>query len=108
MKSITTQQEILLITGTGFTSRQYCERDSTDNSKTLSPNEILQEACWNGLVQEWIPEIFGATDHPIKLYLWQLREASHFISLEMGEYPKDIDSYLSIDPYLFLVHATQN
>ncbi|MEO6721341.1 MAG: hypothetical protein ABIN67_13305 [Ferruginibacter sp.] len=108
MENITTQQEILIVTGTGFASRQYSERDEMDNSRSLSPNEKLQEACWNGQVQEMIPEIFYPTDHPVKLYLWQLKEASHFLSLELGECPSDIDSYLSIDPYLFLMQATEN
>jgi len=107
MESITTQQEILIVTGTAFTSRQYHERD-TDGSKNLSPSQKLQEACWNGLVQEMIPEVFFPREKSAKLYLWQLREANHFLSLEMGEYPQDLDSYLSLDPYLFLMHTSEN
>jgi hypothetical protein len=108
MESITTQQEVLLIIGTHFTSNQYFERESTDSSRNLSPSEKLQEACWNGFVQDNLPEVFFPGRNPSKLYLWQLREANNFLSLEMGEYPKDIDSYHSIDPYLFLLHAADN
>jgi hypothetical protein len=108
MESITTQQEILLVTGTHFTSRQYFERENTDNAKNLSSPEQLQEACWNGFVQEMLPEAFLPGSQATKLYLWQLREANNFLSLEMGEHPQEIDSYHSIDPYLFLVHNITN
>jgi hypothetical protein len=108
MESITTQQEVLLVTDTHFTSRQYFERDSTESPKNLSASEKLQEACWNGFVQEMLPEAFLPGNQPSKLFLWQLREANNFLSLEMGEYPKDIDSYHSIDPYLFLVNSVEN
>ena len=108
MESTTTQQEILIVTGTAFTSREYNETDRTNGSKNLSPSEKLQEACWNGLVQDMLPEVFFPRDKKAKLYLWLLREANHFLSLEMGEYPQDLDSYLSLDPYLFLMHVSEN
>ena len=108
MKSITTQHEILLMTDTGFTSQQYYERDNSENSKNMSPTERLQEACWNGLVQQMIPEIFFTEDHAVKLYLWQLREAHHFLSLELGEFPHSVDSFYSIDPYLFMMEQGGN
>ncbi len=102
MKTQTTQQEVLLITGTGFTSRQYCEKDGTDTAKNISANEQLKEACWNGMLKEMLPEVFLLNGTRSKLYLWQMREALHFFALEMGEKPTDFDLYFSIDPYSFL------
>lgn len=103
MNSSTTQQEVLLITGTGFASRQYCEKDNPDASKNLSNNDKLKDACWNGQLKEILPEVFLLSGPEAKLYLWQMREALHFFALEMAEQPSsDIDTYFSIDPYFFL------
>jgi hypothetical protein len=102
MKTFTTQQEVLLITGTGFTANQYCDKDPADSAKNLSENERLQEACWNGLLKEMLPEVFVLSGPEAKLYLWQMREAVHFFALEMGESPVEMDHYFSIDPYCFL------
>ncbi|MBC7890204.1 MAG: hypothetical protein H7Z13_20200 [Ferruginibacter sp.] len=102
MKNNSAQQEILLMTGTGFASRQYTEIDIPDNSKNLPRNEKLKEACWNGLLKEMLPEIFMPGDSATKLYLWQVREANQFFALEMGEYPTGVNKFLSIDPYRFM------
>ena len=96
-----TQQEVLLITGSGFASRQYHEKDNTENTRDLSQEERLKEACWNGMLKEILPELFYQTWNA-KLFLWQMREAQHFLALEMSEEPIDIDYYASIDPYCFM------
>ena len=108
MKNISTQQEVLLITGTGFSSRQHAENDSMDKSKNLSENEKLKEACWNGLLKDILPEVFLLSGPEAKLYLWQMREALHFFALEMGEQPAEIDIYFSIDPYSFMTMQDYN
>lgn len=102
MKNNPTQQEVLLMTGTDFASRQYCEMDTPENSKNLSGNEKLKDACWNGLLKEMLPEIFLNIDPAEKLYLWQVREANWFFALELGEYPISINRYCSINPYRFM------
>ena len=108
METHNTQQEVILVTGTGFTSKQYREKDSLDGAKNLSEAERLQEACWNGLIQEKLPEIFFHTHDADRLYLWQLKEGSHTLSLELGEFPQAIDPLHSIDPYAFLVWQGEN
>ena len=101
MKNNSTQ-EVLLMTGTGFASRQYTERDLPDNAKNLPGNEKLKNACWNGLLKEMLPEIFLLNDPAAKLYLWQVREANQFFALEMSEYPTGVNKYWSVDPYRFM------
>lgn len=102
MKNNYTQQEVLLMTGTGFASRPYVECDAPDKSTNLPVNEKLKEACWNGMIKEMIPEIFQFNDPAAKLYLWQVREANQFFALEMSDYPIGVDKFLSIDPYRFM------
>jgi hypothetical protein len=108
MKKISTQQEVLLLTGTNFSSRQWSTKDETP-SKKLTDEEKLEEACWNGLLPEMLPEIFADTITPEKkLYLWQIKEGASFLEVEMGEYPEAKDNYFSIDPYSFLACRCSN
>ncbi len=100
MKTNSTQQEILLITGTNFSSRQCSKKDEGDQTN-LTEKEQLEEACWNGMLQDMLPEIYEQPSGNRKLYLWQIREASSFLGLELGELPAQKDYHLSIDPYLF-------
>lgn len=101
MKKNSTQQEVLLLTGTKFSSRQWCMKDE-NQSKQLTDSEKLEEACWNGLLPEMLPEIFTETMAPgKKLYLWQVKEGASFLDLEIGEFPVAKDNYFSIDPYSF-------
>ncbi len=101
MPTRSTQQEILIMTGTTFSSRQFIEKDSGSDNNNFSEREKLEEACWNGLLPELLPEICEENnDHNI--YLWQIKEANAFIELELSEFPEKLDFYFSIDPYVFM------
>jgi hypothetical protein len=98
MKANSTQQEILLITGTHFSSRQSVDKnDAAQNN--LSEKEKLEEACWNGMIKDMLPEIVEKTNGSKKLYLWQIKEGESFLALELAEFPQEKDNYFSIDPY---------
>ena len=47
MKTKTVNQEILLMTTTTFSQREWSVKDTRSN-KPLTPNDQLEEACWNG------------------------------------------------------------
>lgn len=96
------QQEIILVSGSRFATRQYIERDVADNSGQKSAEDRFKDACWNGLLREILPEIFIMSGNHPGLYLWQMREAQHILALEMAEFPTEIDLHQSIDPYYFL------
>ena len=102
MKLEQTQQEILLVLNTTFSSRECQEKNSIDESNCLTEREKLLAACWNGLLQEILPEIFEQDPKEAKLCLWQVKEASSFLELELGNLQEIKDIYLSIDPYTFL------
>jgi hypothetical protein len=102
MKTNTAQQEILLMTGTSFSSRSWCEKDDEDNKKNITPNDKLKEACWNGLLPEMLPEICLLFAADKKLFLWQITEASSFIDVELGEIPGEVEKHSSINPHSFL------
>ena len=108
MKTVSTQQEVLLITGTSFSSRQWEEKDGSSNAKQLSEREKLEEACWNGLLKEMLPEIFDQIEHDKIMYMWQIREAASFLKIDLGELPETKEKYYSIDPYCFLAEQSAN
>jgi len=103
-----TQQEVLLITGTTFSSSQLSKKDESAKPNNLTEIEQLQEACWNGLLQELLPEIFDKNIAEKKSYLWQIREGKSFLELEWGDFPEEKDNFFSIDPYDFLEAENYN
>ncbi len=100
MEPYSTQQEVLLITGSGFSQRPLTEKES--DSKALTYKEQLEEACWNGMLEEMLPEIFARPANGHKLYLWKIREAGAFLELEWKEFPEEMDKQFSVDPYSFM------
>ena len=100
MKS--TQLEILLFTDTRFSSRQFCEKYDIDNQNNSAEYKKLQAACWNGLFQEVLPEIYKNARNRKKLILWKVTHAEHFLDLEYGEQPQGKEKFFSMNPYFFL------
>jgi hypothetical protein len=100
MKTNFTQKEILLMTGTQFSARQG--EISGDNSNHLSDIQKLEQACWNGLLKDILPELFKQTAADNNLYLWQVKAAATYLELEFGEHPEAMENYFSIDPHAFI------
>lgn len=106
MATYSTQQEILLVTGTSFSSRQCYEREG--DTGRLNQKQQLEEACWNGLLGEMLPEIFLPSVPSHRIIVWKIREAQSFLELDLGEFPADKDQEFSIDPYCFLAMQCYN
>jgi hypothetical protein len=102
MKTNYTQQEILLLTGTSFSLQEFSETTDGLNYNHLTEKEKLEVACWNGLLPTMLPEIFQQNAINKKLYLWEIREGSSFIELELGEIHLELEKQFSIDPYSFM------
>jgi hypothetical protein len=102
MKTNTTQQEILLMTNTTFSQRQLCEKDISEDDKYFSGAEQLENACWNGLLDEMLPNILEKSSEGKRLHLRQIKHAKCFLEIELCEYPLTIEQEFSIDPYAFL------
>lgn len=104
MKQHTPKQEILLLTDSSFAQRDLCENDSVEDNagKGLSPIERLEEACWNGLLDEFINNTPARSNNGNKLFLWKMHVADAFLCVELSRAPSAIDHFHSLDPYLFL------
>jgi hypothetical protein len=94
------------MTGTSFSSRHWYEK--VDGDDRLSQKEQLQEACWNGLLVEMLPEICKKPENNQKLIVWRIREAMSFLELDLGEFLTNKEQQYSIDPYCFLAMQSYN
>ncbi len=101
MKAQSTQQEILLITGTKFSEREWAEK-ITEDKNILSAIEKLEDACWNGMLDEMLPELVEKTTEGKKLFLLHIRHCQSFLEIELSESSPVIDREFSIDPYFFV------
>ena len=102
MKTNSIQLEILLATGTSFSSREFHETSDWLKHNLLTEKEKLVVASWNGLLLEMLPKIFEQHSVNKKLYLWKMRDGSLFIELKLGEIYLELEKQFSIDPYSFL------
>ena len=102
MAKLTTQQEILLVNGTGFANRKYSELNSRESKNNPTHQDQFKQACWDGILKELMPELFFMFTPDVKLFMWQMRECDNMITMEMAEGPTELDYYASIDPYCFM------
>jgi hypothetical protein len=102
------QVEVLLITGTRFLAENLVKKDENPTGRLLSENEQLQEACWNGLLETMLPEVWIKPANDGILYLWDIKEAQSFLELVLSEIPLPIDRRLSITPHSFLCFHGHN
>ncbi len=93
------QQELLIMTNTSFSTREWCSKNESDVSRLFSPKEQFKQACWDGLVPQMLPECF---DNRKRLQLWEMNEADSFIDLEYGEFLGKKEKRYSVNPYVFL------
>ncbi|MEO5889825.1 MAG: hypothetical protein ABIQ31_06200 [Ferruginibacter sp.] len=96
-----TQQEILLMINTSFSSRAWAKINEVERDINLSQKEQLMEACWNGLTPEMLPECFEMTNDKL-VSLWSITDANTFIDLEFGEFIQRRGKEYSINPYAFM------
>jgi hypothetical protein len=100
------QQEIILLTNTTFSQRKWCQKYSNKKGP-LSHEEQLEEACWNGMLNELLPEIMERTATGQWLYMWHIRQSKSLI-IDLSEFPVSIEKPLSIDPFFFLQKVLLN
>ena len=102
------QLEILLFTNTRFSLKQFCERFDPEHRFDALEFSNFEEACWNGLLWDTMPELYLDAGSRKGLVLWKINEADHFLNLEYGGVTRPKEFRLSINPYLFLAAELQN
>ena len=107
MKNNSIFREILFVTTTSFSKRQLCETDAGERDSNLAPAEQLEAACWNGLVDEMLPEIMHLP-FTQKLFLWQVEMRKSYLRLSMGLSAPSLEEEYTLDPYNFLYSQEMN
>jgi hypothetical protein len=100
-------QEILLMVNSSLSKRSLCERNNPENNKPLSNVERLEQACWNGMLDDFLPELvmhFGGRT----LFMWEIQTAKNFLHIDLCDQVTSSNKELSIDPYIFLNHLSYN
>lgn len=106
MKS-SVQQEILLMTNSNLSKRNLCEKNSNEAGKHFSNVERLEQACWNGMLDEFLPGLVMHIDGKT-LFLWEIQSAKNFLHIDLCDQMPSAEKEHSIDPYVFLDHLNEN
>ena len=103
MKPQIINQEILLFTGSKFFNRPFCKKGK-NQQPDFSSMEELEKACWDGMLNELLPELFdnGGQNNN---YLWNTISGVNFLCVNMSPSPMSLEKSTSIDPYFFLHEA---
>jgi hypothetical protein len=107
MKTGKTQQEIILVTTTTFSKREWCKTEATDKDRQTH-TEQLEEACWNGLLNDMLPEVMAQTASGKQLFLWHIRQGASFLKVELSEMPPQLEEHFSIDAAFFMPTLVYN
>jgi hypothetical protein len=105
MQPTTLSQEILLLTATSFAYKQFAEKDPQPGGPSYSASEMLEKACWDGLLNEILPGIVNPSDN---LFVWQVKSETSFLKINMGVCIPAIKNRFTLDPHYFLCDREMN
>lgn len=103
----TAQQEILLMTNSSLSKRNLCEKNSSEAKRVFSNVERLEQACWNGLLENFLPGLLMKAEGRT-LFLWEIENAISFLHINLCNQPCFLNRERSVDPYIFLNHLFYN
>jgi hypothetical protein len=105
MKPQHVHQEVLIFTNTALTQKALCKKNSSNKSK--SAIEELEEAFWDGLLNELVPEIMPSTPHA-KMVICSVHTGKFYLLIDLADSPAITESVLSIDPHLLAPEINMN
>ena len=107
MQNSSIQVELLLVAGTSLTMLDLCEKESAKIGD-LSVEEQLEQACWNGLLNELVPEFILLPMAERKYFISQIRQGESLLQIQLSDSVIEMAAQSSIDPYLFLSSVRNN
>jgi hypothetical protein len=105
MKPQHVHQEVLIFTNTTLSQKALYRTNSS--SKHSSAIEDLQEAFWDGLLSELVPEIMPSALHP-KMIVWGVYAGQFYLLIDLANGPGMADSIHSVDPHLLSSEINMN
>ena len=101
MKPKNIQQEILVYTETSFAQKTLVEK--RDSDERVSPSEELEKACWNGMLNQMLPELMlPVQGRRLEIYIWQISTCESSLLIDVAETPDIVKDSHSINPRLLL------
>jgi hypothetical protein len=102
MKNYNMQQEILFVTDSLFFRQELYEHNLAANSKQSGKVTVdkLEEACWNGMLRNWLPGVIQNTDNK-ELFFWKIVVAKAFLYGALSEAPAKTERRHSLNPHFF-------
>lgn len=107
MKIQNLQQEILFFTGTTFAQKEFESKDPS-SGKNSSLEDALEQAFWDGLIFEMLPELDSKSANEEPKFLWQVNNYSSSLWMNLSNVPMLCDQQTSVDPYQFLKKSIIN
>jgi hypothetical protein len=109
MKSQHLYQEVLIFTTTSLSQRTLYRKNSSREGNSFI--EELEEAFWDGLLNELIPEIMPSTRQP-KMVIRKIHAGNFCLFIDLTDNPgiteSKHESKLSIDPHLLSSEINRN
>lgn len=99
------RQEVLIFTTTSLSQRTLYRKNSSNNDS--SAMEELEEAFWDGLLNELVPEIMLSTRNT-KMVIWGVYAGEFYIHIDLADSPGIAAPIHSIDPNLHLALKNMN
>lgn len=97
MKPQHVHQEVLIFKNTTLSQNALCRKNSSDRNN--SAIEDLEEALWDGLLNELIPEMMPSI-WDIKIVIWGVYAGEFYLLIDLADSPGNTESIFSIDPII--------
>ena len=94
MKQKAINHEVLLLTGTSFSKKQFSPKNNSQADDFYCSD--LQDACWNGLVFDILPDMIKSRDKRNPGYTCEVVPAENFIDVKIGVAPYDVEKGISL------------
>ena len=105
MKSQRVHQEVLIFSTTSLSQRTLYKKNRSE--KDSSVIEEMEEAFWDGFLNELVPEIMPSTQN-IKMVIWGVYAGEYYLLIDLADYPGVPQPAFTIDPNLLLSVLNMN
>lgn len=101
MKPVNNQLEVLFLTGTTFAKNEF-ESKNAGNHNGFSREDLLENAFWNGLLFEMLPELKPDSSLKEKTFLRAVNNYHSSLWLNLCSETFTAESASSVDPHQFI------
>ena len=97
MKPQHVHQEVLIFKHTTLSQKALCRKNSSNRNDAAI--EDLEEALWDGLLNELIPEMMPSL-RDTKMVIWGVYAGEFYLFIDLAGSPGDTEPIFSIDPII--------